>query len=419
MKPLLKFIPLFLLYLLVVFLFSRDILQADEKRYYDFAENIVNGFYTDPDDPNLMNGPGYPVFLAFFLALDLPLLIPKLVNALLAFLSIVLVYKSLLFFVPKRIATIYSFALGLYIPMIMWIGVLFSDILSLFLISGFMYTVLRCFRKAQLKFVNLLIPALFLGYLILTKVFFAMVVFAAVAGAIICFFFTRNNKVLKFAAILTLGYLIASPYLLYTYSMTGRYFYWSSNGGEQMYWMSSHQDNEYGNWIESTLVLERKIEHMHPDHEELYDYAYTKPWVERNDIFMKEAKKNIRANPGGYVYNVIANSIRLMAGGPRSYLNQSLHPYFFLFINLGLLVPVLLSLIPAWMNKNLIPFEIFGLIGFILIYLGGSVLIAAVQRYLLVTLPILILWIAFINTHFIQLSFLKKKTLPDYSLGKS
>jgi 4-amino-4-deoxy-L-arabinose transferase-like glycosyltransferase len=404
-KALLKLLPLLLFYVVYVLIFAKNELHADEVRYHMFAENIVNGFYTDADNPNLMNGPGYPLFLAAFLALDLPLVVPKLANALMAFLSVFLLYRSLIYYVPAKTALLSAYVMGLYFPMFKWIRLLFSDVLSIFLLCCLIFLVLKVLRSDRFAFRQLILPALLLAFLIWVKVFFALVILTGIVTALIYYAFVRKKAVLKWAAILVLGYGLATPWLVYTYQMTGRVWYWSSNGGEQLYWMSSHLDKEYGNWIESTSVLNRDFPEMDQRHLVLYDSAYTKPWVERNDHFFHIAKENIKNDPAGYVYNVIANAIRMVADGPNSYYDQSLRPYLFLFFDLILLIPLVLTIIPAWKNRQHLPFEIIAVCFLILIYWGGSIFIASIQRYFIIIVPFILLWISFIFTQFTQISF--------------
>lgn len=404
-KAFLKLLPLLVLYVIYVLIFARNELHADEVRYFMYADNLVNGFYTTQEDPNLMNGPGYPLFLAAFLALDLPLIVPKLANALMAFLSVFLLYRSLVFYVPAKTAIFSAYVLGLYYPMFKWMRLMFSDVLSMFLLCCFIFLIIKLLRSKNFSFRNIIIPALLLAYLIWVKVFFALVVLTGIITALVYWVFVRKKIVVRWAAILVLGYLLATPWLVYTYQMTGRAWYWSSNGGEQLYWMSSHLDKEYGNWIESTSVLNRDFPDMDERHLMLYDSAYTMPWVERNDHFFHLAKENIKNDPAGYIYNVVANAIRMVADGPNSYYDQSLRPYLFLFFDLLLLVPLALSIIPAWKNRQHLPFEIIALCFLILIYWGGSIFIASIQRYFIIIVPFILLWVTFVFSQFVQVSF--------------
>ena len=45
-----------------------------------------------------------------------------------------------------------------------------------------------------------------------------------------------------------MAFIVNVPYLGYTYHLTGKMFYWSSFGGNNLYWMSSPYPEEYGNY---------------------------------------------------------------------------------------------------------------------------------------------------------------------------
>lgn len=103
-NPYLLFSPFLLLFALIVLKFHTDAFEGDESRYYQFAINLINGFYSPPaPDINLWNGPGYPIILIPFAALGAPLILITLLNALFQYLSIVLLFKSL-----RRYASYYK-----------------------------------------------------------------------------------------------------------------------------------------------------------------------------------------------------------------------------------------------------------------------------------------------------------------------
>jgi hypothetical protein len=54
----------------------------DEARYLDYARNITQGFYAEPENPDFVNGPGYPLVLAALLKLNAPLFLMRQLNAL-------------------------------------------------------------------------------------------------------------------------------------------------------------------------------------------------------------------------------------------------------------------------------------------------------------------------------------------------
>lgn len=90
-------LALFGTYLLVVLAASQDQFQDDEGVYVGYATNLVHGFYTyrDPVRMNLWCGPGYPLLLAPFVALGVPWLAAKVLNALLLLGGVLLFFQTL------------------------------------------------------------------------------------------------------------------------------------------------------------------------------------------------------------------------------------------------------------------------------------------------------------------------------------
>jgi hypothetical protein len=378
-----------------------------------FAENIVNGFYTHATNPNLMNAPGFPLYLAIFLKLNLPLWVPKFINGILVMFAAYFLYRALLYYAPHRTALFVSYAFGLYVPMFKWIRLNFSESVCLFLFAGFIYFSVKALRADKFRWKDVLIPSFMLGYAILCKAQFAYVAFATLIFAIAAYIFLRDGKAARGVAILATSFLLAVPYLIYTYSLTGRVLYWGSNGGEQLYWMSSDKENEYGMWIESDLLLNRLIPDMHPEHIRLYDSVYAiGNWVEMNDIFYAKAKENIKANPRAYLYNVAANAWRLVSDGPTSYSKSSMRPLAFLFANSFIILPLIFSIYLGWINRRAIPLEVLGLTLFVLMYLGASLLHGAVIRYFVAAVPFLLLWLGFVYSNFLRITIVRPMKDP-------
>jgi len=408
MKKLFKFFPLFGIYVVLVLLFSKNELVNDEVRYYMFAQNLVNGFYTEADNPNLISGPGYPFYLYPFVKWSLPYLFPRLGNAVLLFFSVIFIYRTMLFYSSERMATLLAYGFGLQYPMLEWLWINFSECLSVLSICGFIYYAAKSLRSERPAARDLVLAGFLLGYLALIKVIFGYAILMALFLSGIYYFNYRNALGIRSIWILTVAFAVTLPYLIYTHQMTGRYFYWGSNGGEQLYWMTTHYPKEYGSWVESTSVLWRRIPDMHPEHTRFYDSVYTKPWVEMNDLFMKKAIQNIKKEPSAYLYNMVANIFRFISDGPYSYQHQSLRTYFYLFLNMLVIIPFLFSLYPAWVHRHDLPIEIITLFSFITLYLGASLLLCTVARYFVMVVPFLFPWFAFVYSHFIQISFCNK-----------
>ncbi len=86
---LLKLLPLLALYVLFGVLNNKAALRADEPRYLVYAHNILKGYFASPESLMFWNGPGYPLYLAPFVAWKAPLLVPRLGNALFLYFGMV------------------------------------------------------------------------------------------------------------------------------------------------------------------------------------------------------------------------------------------------------------------------------------------------------------------------------------------
>jgi hypothetical protein len=183
-----------------------------------------------------------------------------------------------------------------------------------------------------------------LGYLIITKFIFAYVTIAVIALIIIAHITFRKFELDKYIKILTLGFLLTIPYLFYTYTLTGKLFYWSSMSGVGLYWLTTSYENEWGSW----LGFSDQSTDINPQHAVIKETIRGLSYIERNDIILNQAKENIRKNPEIYIKNVAVNTLRLFFGYPKSYTYQkpfgllyaySKHVYLFhfsiLYISVG------------------------------------------------------------------------------------
>ena len=109
----LKFLPLLSLYLLYGVLHNRESLRCDESRYLVYAHNILNGFFASQESLMFWNGPGYPLFLAPFMALKWPLIVPRLVNGLFLYFAMIYLYHILRESGVVRRAYKYTYAVGI------------------------------------------------------------------------------------------------------------------------------------------------------------------------------------------------------------------------------------------------------------------------------------------------------------------
>lgn len=417
-NPYLLFLPFLIIFVAIVLKMNNDALLGDEGRYLTFARNLLNGFYSPPPpDINLWNGPGYPFILMPFVALRLPLISITLLNAVFYYLSIVLLFKALRYFVSYKKSLAFSVFWGLYYTAYIQLPEIYTESLMYFLISLLILCTLRAYHTAERKYIWF--TGLVLGYIVLTKIIFGYVILLALAVACVLYLATpRNINYRKNLLVLTIAFATYLPWLLHTYSLTHKHLYFGNSGGVLLYWMSTPYKEELGDWKEPDLTTTYKQNSAVPDnpnrllkehHQKSHNEIFRYQGVERDEAYKKIALENIRSNPGKYFKNWLANLGRLLFDFPNSYVFQSPSQLFKLPTNS---ITVLLSLacvIPTLLNWCRIPFSIRFLLLLTLIYLAATSLLSAYSRFFNVIVPVLLLWIAYI----IQQTVIIKKRFRD------
>ena len=256
-----------------------------------------------------------------------------------------------------------------------------------------------------------MVPSIILALLILTKVIFAYVTLVGGAIFLVYFFLSRSKNSLKFFTLLLAGFILSSPYLFYTYSLTGKYFYLSTASGLGLYWMSSKYVNEYGSCLSYTRHELHPNPEINQEHQILFNTLKPYSVVERNDILINKAIENIKNNPKNYMFNVISNVSRLIFNFPHSLRYQTLNTHWYLIFNFILMIGLFSSFYPAWINRKYLPDKMVILGVFFLIYFCGSCLVIGHSRFFLPVVPYILLWTAYIYTHYIQISFIRKQNL--------
>ena len=112
MKTFKLLVPLLALYIAIIFAFKSSELKGDEPRYVRYAINLSQGYYSEKNDVEIVNGPGYPLFLLPFIKLKIPLVIPKIMNAFLLFFAIVYFYPTLNLYMDERTSILSTYLTG-------------------------------------------------------------------------------------------------------------------------------------------------------------------------------------------------------------------------------------------------------------------------------------------------------------------
>lgn len=403
---------LFGIYMLVVLGASRDQFRMDEGTYVRYATNLAHGFYSprSPQMVSLQEGPGYPLLLAPFAKLGLPWLAAKILNALLLLAGMLLFRKTLRMYVSQRTADWGALLMGLYPPFLRHIHLLMTETLAVFLVCAFAYLLCRAYGSHEPRRLVLLGAAAVLAWLSLTKVIFGYVVLGMLVLCLTALLLRRpafKRAALVFA--LALGF--CTPYLFYTWSLTGHVFYWDDQGGEVLYWMSTPYEGELGDWQDWSIVpAESRVRR---NHEVFVDSLRGLGALQRNDALMRQAVRNIKTYPTKYVRNWVANVGRLIFSMPFTDTPQKLSTLFYALPNTILLVSFGLSLLALAVARPRVPGEIAALLMMATMAFGGSTLVSATTRFLVPLVPLFTLWIVFVLSRSFQVRIIARHDLDS------
>jgi hypothetical protein len=252
-NPFILFLPFLILYVTLILILATNESNGDEGRYLMYAQNLTQGFYSPPPPAiDLGNGPGYPLLLAPFVALNLPLIFIQLLNAIFYYLSIAFLFKSLQQIVSLRFTIVFSLIWALYPIFYEYMTNVLPEIFAASLIPLLLFTTIKAFKIDNSKKIRkyIFFAGFIFGYLALTKPIFGYVLMFMIAGMLLLLIINRKNlNYKKSLGILIIALATTVPYLIYTYHLSGKIFYWSSFGGNNLYWMSSPYEGEYGDWM--------------------------------------------------------------------------------------------------------------------------------------------------------------------------
>ncbi len=406
-NPFLLFAPFLLLYIVVIIISRPAEMFGDESRYLIYAHYMISGFIP-PSEINfdtLGNGPGYSIILIPFVALHIPILWMALMNAFFYYFSIILLYKVLIQIASYRAALIASLFWACYFNVYETISFTLPETFTVFLICLIIFCLINAFNTRNSNKINwhIYISGFAIGYLALTKPIFGYVLIFMLTGIVVLWLINKRSTTHKRSLLILLVALCTTlPYLVYTYQLTGKIFYWSSFGGNNLYWMSTPYEREYGNWhayqyspnaMENIAGSEETIR-IH--HQQAFEVFEKYQGVEQDDMLKKLAINNIKSHPIKYIQNCISNVGRIIFNFPYSYKIQRARTLLRLPANGIILVLAFFCLIPTLKNWGKIIFPIRFLLFFSLLYFGGSILGSADIRMFTIIVPILLIWITFI-----------------------
>ncbi len=376
---------------------------GDEGRYIHYAENLLDGHYTDAENPNLWNGPGYPAILAALKAIGLPWHSARYLNAFLLFGAALFFYYTLALCSTKINTVAATYVLGLYPPFFKDLHLILPEAATIFIVSGFSYFVIRTYRERKAG--HAAAAAAFLAYLMLTKIFFA---YAVPVWAVSCLVLKRVRSGrcrAAPAAIAVAALMLCTPYLWYTYTLTGKPYYWGNSGGLSLYWMSTPHSGEFGEWHPPDL---RHAPALIVNHSDFFATLSDLSHVEQDERLKKRAVANIRENPQKFAINWVANLGRLLFSYPFSYRLQTPLTYLIMLPNMLLFAAMVCCIYPTLRKWNSIAPDLRFLLIFALASFLGTSLLSAYERQFRPLVPIVLLWINYIIARVIRISWRDK-----------
>lgn len=416
--PFVFYLPFLCIYIGLVVLLHDNGMEADESNYLEFAENLLNGYYSPPNEINLWSGPGYPIFLTPFVFFEMPLLSITLFNAVFQYLSIILLFYTIRSFSSFKAASIFSLLWAFYFISWHLMPLIMTEGFAIFLIALSAYFISRSFFNNKKS--HKIIAGLTIGFLALTKIIFGYVILCCLIFYTV---FSLMNAFLKKAifkkemTILAISLIPLIPYLFYTYNLTGRLFYFGNSGGQSLYFMSTPYLGEFGDWNNEIFtgycnddIQPCNAEFFLKNHEEDYRYIFNVKGVERDDRFKEIAIRNIKNNPIKYVRNCISNQGRMWFGFPFSYHFQKDIFLGIAFPN-AILFALFLYMLMFWFIRiREIRRDLNFIFIFLMIYLTGSTFLSAYPRQLYIIVPMMLVLIAYAINQSVKIELFPKDT---------
>lgn len=382
------------IYAVLAVLCHSDQLIWDEGRYLGCARDLTQGFLVRDDNPDFTNGPGYPLVLYPVVAGGMSLIIARLLNAIFIGAATWFVWATIRPYAGGAWAAGGAVFVALH-PSLLRLGpYIMTEPVTMCCITAFMWSFCNALRRPTMSWPVILAASFSFAWLTLTRVFFGPVLMATTAVAVLLGIFVRGMRrpVMRALVIFGLAFAMCVPYLAYTQAKTGRFLCWSTNGGELLYWLTSHHEGENGHWFASEAVFTRP--ELKRNHEAFYRELMAMRVLDQDVAFKEKAREQFRSAPLKVAYNWACNVSRLVLGFPRAFETEELKTVALVVWNGVLLAAfgaALAGLTTRWRHA---PPELCLLAAMTGVYLGGATLAPALPRYLLPTVPLMTVVIA-------------------------
>jgi 4-amino-4-deoxy-L-arabinose transferase-like glycosyltransferase len=427
-NPFVLFSPFLFIYAYCVVINKWPALYGDEIRYVDFAHNLIHGYYS-PSAPhiNLWSGPGYPFILVPFIAVHVPVLYVTLLNALYQYLAVVFLYKAILLTTNRKIATISALVMAIYPNALAILPILYTEAFTYMLIAALIYTTTLFFVKHSRTYG--VMAGVLLGYIALTKIIFGYVIVIGILACLPGLLFKKRRSIqVNSLKILGIAFAVTVPYLVYTWSLTGKVLYWGNSGGMSLYWMSTPYEHEYGDWKVPDLTNNQYptifkspdvIKVLKKNHAREINGILKHNEIEQDELFKKVAISNIEDHPGKFISNYCDNLSRMLFNFPYSYAYQDDAILRNILTGSLILWSTIAGLISTWINRRKISPAVKFMLLITSIYLLLSAALSSYPRQFDVIIPVLLFWLSFLvaNTKKLRVKFTDLPDLDDIDLN--
>lgn len=292
---------------------------GDEGAFLSYAQHLLHGSYASPDTQNaiafLWHGPGLPAFLTPLVALGAPLSVMRIVaGPLLLFAAMLWFYRLLRLRLRPRGALVGTYALGLYVPFWELLSFMHKEPLALVMVIAAMDGTARYLRGGARR--HLLLGGLALAGLAMTRLEYGWVIAALLLVALLYWGASRRRTARRATLVCALAMIACLPWLAYTYDLTGQLFYWGNAGGLSLYWMSSPDPRQLGEWhAVHSVFSDPRLARYRP----LFAHLQTLSPLHRDLQARHLAFAQALARPAKYALNLAANVSRMVFGAPFSF----------------------------------------------------------------------------------------------------
>ncbi len=290
--------------------------QSDEPNYLYFAHNLIHGRYAvaseQSDGSYLWHGPGLPLLLAPLVAADAGVHLMRLIGPACLLAAGILFSLLLRRWVSAWLALAGGIALALFPPFLRMLPKLYSEPLALALLTAAVLALAKSQESGRVRWAVL--AGLLAGWMVLTRPEVGWIlIIALVLITGIAVWRRRRTDALSLVCI-AVATLVCVPWLTYTASLTHKFPYWESSGGESLYWMAAPTGN--GSWESTPSVLTDP--HWSAERP-LFEQLAPLPQVTRDARLQHAAIQLIREHPGTYARHMLDNLSRMLIGGPYSF----------------------------------------------------------------------------------------------------